>query len=59
MRDSDKKQHLSEQSPGRILRNEVRENTSRRWGGVSDGCGTQIKNSICPNRAPEGFYGTK
>ena len=28
------KQHLFESSPGRILRNEVRENSSRRWGEV-------------------------
>ncbi len=29
-----KKQHLPERSPGRILRNEVKENPSRRWGEV-------------------------
>jgi len=30
------KQHLLESSPGRILRNEVRENSSGRWGEVRE-----------------------
>ena len=32
MRNFNKKQHLPERSPGRVLRNEMRENPSRRWG---------------------------
>ena len=52
-----KKQHQPESSPERILRNEEREDASRRRGEEREDA--ELKNSISPKVAPEGFYGTK
>lgn len=44
-----KKQHLPESSSGRILQNEVKENSSRYWGGVRADVELEWRIRICLN----------